>query len=396
LVYLIDIDSIKEIASRYYADTKLLKKRFFVSKISFDMEPRIKVIKGFRGLGKTTALMHLMSAKSIYFSMDHAKIVNEKLYDLGKMCIENGYKVLLIDEIHRYSNWENELKSLHDEFKKINFVVSGSAPLAFNPDRRFFVIDANQLSLREFVYLKSKDYNKSDSWKNFDEALNYVSNNQEVEENYASYLTGGSTPIFFMHKENTLESVYNSILKSVREDSAFFAKIDGDYIVGMERALNIIANSKLGEFSLSSFCKMIELKKFKTYELIDLLSKMKIIRIIKPYVTSSAVERAEPKILFYHPIFRQAISKKLGLIPDVGAMREELAVFAFTGKGYEVHTIKGEKKSPDYVITKGSEKYLIEVGGNSKTKSQLKIANSMKGFQKIVLKEKQLLPLLMF
>jgi predicted AAA+ superfamily ATPase len=393
---LIDIDSIKEISSRYRADTESFKKRFFISKISFDSEPRIKVIKGFRGLGKTTALMHLMNANSIYFSMDHAKIINENLYDLGKMCIEQGYKVLLIDEIHRYSNWENELKSLHDEFKKVFFVVSGSAPLAFNPDRRFSVIDANQLSLREFVYLKDKDFGKSDSWKSFDEALKYVSNNSFVEETYAPYLAGGSTPLFFMHGENTLESVYNSITKSVREDSAFFAKVDGDYIVGMERALNIIANSKLGEFSLSSFSKMIELKKFKTYEIIDLLARMKIIKIIKPFVASSAVERAEPKILFYHPIFRQAISKKLGLVPDIGAVREELAVFAFTGRGYEVHTIKGGKKSPDYVVTKGTERYLVEVGGASKTALQLQIANSMKGVQKIVLKEKQLIPLLMF
>jgi predicted AAA+ superfamily ATPase len=393
---LIDIDSIKEIAFRYRADVELFKKRFFVSQISFDKEPRIIVIKGFRGLGKTTALMHLMNDKSIYFSMDHAKIVNEKLYDLGKMCIESGYKVLLIDEIHRYSGWEGDLKSLHDEFKKVFFVVSGSAPLAFNPDRRFSVIDANQLSLREFVYLRDKDFGKNDSWKNFDSTLSYISNNTAVEENYAPYLLGGSTPIFFMHKENTLESVYNSILKSVREDSAFFAKVDGDYIVGMERALNIIANSKLGEFSLSSFSKMIELKKFKTYEIMDLLARMRIIRIIKPYVASSAVERAEPKILFYHPVFRQAISKKLGIVPDMGAIREELAVFAFTGRGYEVHTIKGEKKSPDYFVTKGMEKYLVEIGGNSKTAVQLKVASSMKGFQKIVLKEKQLLPLLMF
>lgn len=391
----IDVDAIKEISARASTGIENYRKRYFTERIPGDgKEPRITVIRGFRGVGKTTALLGFAGKDSIYFSMDHARIIIYKLYDIGKTLIENGYSKLLIDEVHKYPDWERDLKSLYDEFKEASFVVSGSAPLAFNPDRRFKIIEANQLSLREFVHLSGKEIRPSEQWHSIDGALEFIRQNSGIEKEFSQYMAGGSSPTYFKSGDDTLGGIYDSIIKSIREDAALFAKIDGQYILGMEKAVTMLANAKLGEFSINTFCTALELKKHRTYELIDLLGKMKVFRMVQPYSESFSGVRKEPKLMFYHPVYRQAIAKKIGTKPDIGAVREELAAFALTERGYAVHTIKGEKKSPDYLAVKGKEKILIEVGGENKTKTQLKIP--FKASEKIILKEKQLMPLLSY
>ncbi|HIH10261.1 MAG TPA: ATP-binding protein [Candidatus Diapherotrites archaeon] len=388
----VDVDAIKEISARASTGIEKYRKRFFAEKIHAGKEPRITVIRGFRGLGKTTALLGLLDKDSIYFSMDHARIVAYSLYDVGKALIESGYITLLIDEVHKYPDWERDIKSLYDEFKEASFIVSGSAPLAFNPDRRFKIIEANQLSLREFMHLAGRQIGFSEKWRTYDGALEFIKNNPGIEKEFSQYMAGGASPTYFKSGEDTLDGVYNSIMKSIREDAVLFAKIDAQYILGMEKAVTMLSNAKLGEFSINTFCNALELKKHKTYELIDLLGKMKVLRLVQPHSESFAGARKEPKLMFYHPVYRQAIAKKTGVKPDIGAIREELAAFALCERGYSVHTIKGEKKSPDYLAIKGREKILIEVGGENKTKTQLKMP--IKASEKIILKEKQLIPLL--
>ncbi len=390
----IDVDSIREISYRASTGVEKYRKRFFAGKIRLGREPRVTVIRGFRGVGKTTALLGLAGKNAVYFSMDHAMVVTYRLYDAGKALIEAGCTALLIDEVHKYPEWERDLKSLYDEFKGASFVVSGSAPLAFNPDRRFRIIEANQLSLREFMHLSEKEAKPTEKWRTHGEAVEFIRDNKGIEKEYAEYLSGGASPIYYEAGGETLGGVYNSIMKSIREDAVLFAKIDRQYVLGMEKAVNMLSIASLGEFSINTFCSALELKKHKTYELIDLLGKMKILRMVQPYSESFAGARKEPKLMFYHPIYRQALAKNRGAKPDIGAIREELAAFALSERGYAVHTIKGEKKSPDYLAVRGREKILIEVGGEGKTSAQLKTA--VKTTEKILLKEKQLIPLLMY
>ena len=96
--------------------------------------------------------------------------------------------------------------------------------------------------------------------------------------------------------------------------------------------------------------------------------------------------------MFCHPNLRSAACGALSVQPDVGALREELAVFSLAGRGWRVSTVKGMKRSPDYIITKGTQKAVVEIGGDGKSASQLA------GFdmKKMLITEKQLIPLAFF
>ena len=390
----IDITKLQEIGLSLAASIVNLEKRKFLSAMSIAKEPRIKVWIGFRGVGKTTALLQLMKQENgIYFSFDHPYVLNHKLYEMGKAFFKNGYKTLMIDEVQYYSDWKKDSKALYDEFQEIHIILSGSAPLAFEPERRYEIVQIEPMSLKEFIELQGKEIeDPKDSWQNSDASLNFLANHQWLYEYYSHYLLGGGFPIYFTYQDKTLSAIYNSIRKSIWEDAPLFSSVKGEEIIVMEKILFSLATSSLGEFSINSLTKQLEIKKHGGYKLISLLEKMKILRFVLPHGKGPKLVRSEPKLMFYHPNLRSAICNALGVKADIGALREELAVFSLALRGWHVRTIKGFKKNPDYYLEKNQQKIIIEIGGNSKTKQQLK------GFSEktILLDERQLIALSLF
>lgn len=389
-----DLIKVKEIGLRLSHTVEELRKRDFLRKLKLGSEPRIKVLVGFRGLGKTTALLQLMHNEGrIYFSLDHPYIIGKGLYELGKSFIKAGYSSLLVDEVHHYKNWKQESKALYDEFPKIEIILSGSAPLAFEPERRYDITPVEQMSLKEMIEIQGQKVdNPGEAWKYLEESLSFLAIHDWVYEYFQHYWQGGGFPIYLAYKEKTLMAIYNSIRKSIWEDAPFFSRLKGEELIVMEKLLISLATSSLGEFSINNLAKQLEIKKHRGYELISLLEKMKILRLVRPYGKGPKAVRGEPKLMFYHPNLRSAVCKALDVVPDKGALREELAVFSLSARGWLVSTIKGKKRSPDYFVKKGEEEIIVEVGGAGKKTRQLK------GFKQktMVLDERQLIALSLF
>ncbi len=388
----INITRIKEVSRELAERVRELPRRYFLNKVEVGKEPRIKVLRGFRGLGKTTALLQLMNENAMYISMDHALVKEYPLYDTGETLIRSGFKTLLIDEIQHYPNWKQHTKSLYDSFPDVTIILSGSAPLAFEPERRYEIIEVEPLSLSEFASLNGESIEKTDAWQDIDSAINFAVKHKELHSYYAKYLDGGAFPLFFSHGEKTLKTVYSSIEKSIKEDAIFFGKVDAESIVAMEKLLLFLASASLGEVNMNSLSNTLDITKYKVYEIVKLLEGMRILRLVRPYGKGAKLVRGDPKLIFYHPVMRSAVCNELRIEPDKGAIREELAVFCFASREWNVNTIKGMKRQPDYVIEKGSERIIVEIGGPSKKRTQLKEFSE----KTIVITDQQLMALACF
>jgi predicted AAA+ superfamily ATPase len=392
-----NIDRLRMSALSLLTSVEKLKSRDIVEKLlaSIKTKPRIKLVRGFRGVGKTTAMLQAfghLKEDSLYFSADNPIAKKISIYEIGKEAIKNGFDILFIDEIHTYPMWKNEIKALHDEYPSLIIVASGSAPLALVPERREELIYLHEMDLGEYLFLKTgKRIFANDEWKNKEKAIRFVAANEEATKVFYHYSRIGGFPFSLeMDEEKALNAIYYSIRKSIREDAVFFLKMSKEKVFAMENLLNFLATSKPGELSITSLSYLLHVSKTVVYEIIDALEAMEIIRVIKPYAYGSALVRAEPKMLFFHPNMRFALCHQLGKPADLGAVREELAVFGFCERGWKVNTIKGERKSPDYIIEKDEEKIVVEIGGRRKSPIQLK------GFPEgIIMDEYQLIPLLL-
>ena len=140
--------------------------------------PHIIAFTGLRRIGKTTLMLKIVEdgikkgidAKNIvYFSFDEfkgaeiRKIVAE--YEgLMERDFKKGKYMLLLDEIQKLDNWENQLKGVYDTFgKNIKIIVSGSESLFIKRKSketlagRIFDFKVGPLSFREFLLFKGVD-----------------------------------------------------------------------------------------------------------------------------------------------------------------------------------------------------------------------------------------------
>src|SRR5208337_442727 len=81
------------------------------------------------------------------------------LYEIAEEFHKMGGKILALDEIHKYPNWSQELKSLYDTFPKLTVVASGSSALqmykgSHDLARRAIKYQMFGLSFREYLELE--------------------------------------------------------------------------------------------------------------------------------------------------------------------------------------------------------------------------------------------------
>ena len=91
--------------------------------------------------------------------VDHFQVGGTSLYEIAEDFHTLGGKVLALDEIHKYPNWSQELKSLYDTFPKLNIVASGSSALQMHKgshdlSRRAIKYNLFGLSFREYLELR--------------------------------------------------------------------------------------------------------------------------------------------------------------------------------------------------------------------------------------------------
>ena len=118
-----------ELSNLYFSLPTPTFKRYLFHKIDF--ESKLIGILGQRGVGKTILIKQiaqnykLAQSKILYISADN--IVNT----LSEIAIEFssfGGELLIIDEIHKASNFALELKTIYD-FVDIQVIFSGSSAL---------------------------------------------------------------------------------------------------------------------------------------------------------------------------------------------------------------------------------------------------------------------------
>ncbi|WP_457597155.1 ATP-binding protein [Hydrogenimonas sp.] len=123
-------------------------RRYFFDVVDF-REPLIGIV-GARGIGKTTFLLQYLDGlpieeeKKLYFSVDSIVTSRYTLFEIAESFGNRGGEVLVIDEIHKYPNFETELKEIYD-FLDINVIFSGSSAMSLEHKKA-------DLSRRAVVY----------------------------------------------------------------------------------------------------------------------------------------------------------------------------------------------------------------------------------------------------
>lgn len=157
------MDELLEVSEQLIKTTQIGFNRYLYSTI--DWSEKLIGIKGARGTGKTTLLLQylnqsgLPSSQIAYFSLDEIFFLSHSVLEVVKTFYQLGGKIVVLDEVHKYPNWSKEIKNLHDRYRDLQIIFTGSSIIDISKEegdlsRRAVVYELHGLSYREFLALR--------------------------------------------------------------------------------------------------------------------------------------------------------------------------------------------------------------------------------------------------
>ncbi len=339
--------------------------RYLQSQISWDA--RLIAILGARGVGKTTMLLqHIkleeQEEKSLYVSADDIYFTQHTLIELANAFYLTGGKWLYIDEIHRYSNWSQEIKNIYDDLPLLNVIYTGSSILDLEKggadlSRRKLQYLMHGLSFREYLELGHDIKVASSTLKDIIDHQVRLPMEHRPLEFFAKYLREGYYPFF---KEPGFASRLNEIINTTLEvDLPMFAKFGVSTARKLKRLLYIIAQSAPFKPNMAKLSGDLAISRTLLYDIFTYMEKAGLIGQLRSETEGINLLGKVDKVYLDNTNLSYALSESE---PNIGSIRE---TFFYSMTKVTEHPYVS--KISDFKILD----YTFEVGGKNKGSKQV-------------------------
>ncbi|MEA1969176.1 MAG: AAA family ATPase [Thermodesulfobacteriota bacterium] len=335
---------------------------------------RLVGLTGQRGVGKTTLLLqylknHFQISEYLYFSADDIYIADTKLYDIADEFARVGGKVLVIDEIHKYNNWAQEIKNIYDSFPAMLVRFSGSSMLnllyeKYDLSRRCVTAQMETLSFIEYLELSKKlilpnlsmdDIKANASQISLDLALSH----SNIYSDFQDYLKFGAYPFFMEDRDTFKNKLFNALEKIINEDIPSCNKIDYTKITVFKKLIAKLIESRVPyKVNVAKLSLELGITHPTLSAYLDMLKDSKIFHPIKKY--SVKVSKKPEKLLFDNTNILHAYTDEFGVEVNKGTARETFFASCFSDIFY---SDIGDFRVKDM---------FFEIGGRNKTFKQIK------------------------
>ena len=372
-------------------------KRYFYEKIDFN-EKMIGII-GARGTGKTTATLQYLEnlslpfEKTLYLSADSISMSDTTLYEIADEFSKSGGKVLAIDEIHKYKNYEIQLKEIYD-FLNLQVIFSGSSAIQLEHkkadlSRRAVLHRVQGLSFREFLELKLdknfKSFDLQEILTNHIAIANEITKDFKPFEYFKEYMSYGYYPYYFENQNSYSLKLEETINAVIEIDLPIIFNIEPQYIQKLKQLTALICSSKPYELNITELASRIGINRTTLYSYIEYLALGNVFYALKAKTKSDAVF-SKPSKLYLN---NTNLSANYCSVNNIGATRELFFAMHLRTNHKLHYPPKG-----DFIV---DDRYLFEIGGKDKSFSQIKdIENSFVVADDIEVGYKNKIPLWLF
>jgi len=131
---------------------------------SLPWSERAIMLMGARGTGKSTLFQqyikeNFQTGEALYITLDDIYFKQHTLVETARKFLQNGGKLLVIDEVHKYPDWSREIKNIYDLMPTLKILFTGSSILEMQKSfadlsRRVLNYYLPELSFREFLGIK--------------------------------------------------------------------------------------------------------------------------------------------------------------------------------------------------------------------------------------------------
>ncbi|MDE6654471.1 MAG: AAA family ATPase [Muribaculaceae bacterium] len=343
-------------------------------------DDRLIMIKGARGVGKTTMLLQRIketfgtSRKALYASCDNLWFADNKIIDLATYHYEHGGTHLFLDEIHLYDgNWQRELKNIYDSLPGYHVAFTGSSIILLDAgladlSRRCLPYRLYGLSFREYLRFEgiadfpalTLDDVFSNSHSSELDIIEDMPPDIKILAAFADYRKRGYYPFY---RSGSNGDYYGRIERlidvSMTRDIPAVEKVEYETLYKLKKLLYVMSREVPFTLNVQSLSQKIQVSRSTIVKMFDLLDKGAILRCINSGWKSPKSVAKPDKILFDNTDIMAAITDST----DIGTVRETF-VASMAAPLYRIN----EPSVGDLLI---EEKYLLEIGGKSKTFRQI-------------------------
>lgn len=346
------------------------KRRYLYGQI--DWEQKLIIVLGYRGSGKTTLLLQYLSAiqgKGIYLSLDDFYFETHRLIEAVSSLYDRGYRIFLLDEVHRYRWWSKDLKQLYDDYEDIQVVATGSSILDVsrgNADlsRRASVYHLHGLSFREYLNFQR---NIDLPILGLEEIINQhhvvapeLLDTFDFHSDFRDYLSFGYFPYFLESKNAYHQKLQQTIQLVIDTDIAPFEELQHATTRLLKKLLFVLSESVPFTPNIQKLSQKLETPRNTVLRLLDILNQAQILLLLRSFTKGVSYLQKPEKIYLQNPNFIYLFSPTMA---NIGNVRETFFLNQLTA----VHSVTAPRYG-DFMV---DDTYVFEVGGASKTGEQL-------------------------
>ena len=333
---------------------------------------RLIGILGQKGVGKSTMILQHIKmyddiSESLYVQADDFYFADHRIYDLALAFFQRGGKKLYIDEIHKYSGWNTEIKMIYDQLPLLKLVYSGSSVLDLKKgakadlSRRTIEYFMPILSFREYLNI-SKAWNLKTA--SLDEILSghidFPYGEHRPIKYYKEYLQRGCYPYF--SEEDFIIKLKQAVIATVEDDIPKYAEMTVAASVKLKKLMYMLAQSVPYKPNYTTLARDLDLSRNTLPDYIDYLEKSGLFNALREKSTGDGLLQKPEKLYLDNSniIYALGLDKS-----DDGTIRETMFL-SWTRQMYAVYS----SKISDFEI----DGITFEVGGRNKTGRQIKSA----------------------
>jgi len=357
---------------RTYIRIKKYVDDFIMGEKLGNIENRLIILPGLRGVGKTTMLFqiyeHIRNVKNVsqdrvlYFSTDELKAyLGKSILDVINVYIQNIHRTslaaldkeifILIDESHFDHEWSQTAKIIFDQSKKVFLIFTGSSALnlelSVDTARRTKKETVFPLNFSEYLTLKYDLFPSKGMAQNVrelifkgdDESIESASANENqlmrktlslnkrMDMIWEDFLCYGGFPFGLnMSQIEVHQRIFSMVDRVIEKDVFALQSFNTDTRNDITRILTFLALQTPGGTSDAKLAERLKISPTLVRTILDILEKTHLIFSVKPHGGAGKVIRKPWKYYFLSPSINAAIRFKLGVY-DI-RNREMLGVLA--------------------------------------------------------------------
>lgn len=375
-------------------------KRYLYDRV--DWNARLIGITGARGVGKTTLILQYIREQLwaqpdevLYASLDDLYFSQTTLVDFADHFVKRGGKYLFLDEVHKYKNWSQEVKSIYDYFPGLKIVITGSSALDIHKgtsdlSRRVLLYRLNGLSFREYILLNYKLHfpllTLEQILTNPSDYSNPVVQKIKPVKLFEEYINYGFYPFFMEDQKNFHIRLQQAVNHVLEVDLPAAENIDYSAIHAMRTLLAIISEAVPFKPNITKLSRQVGVSRETLLKYLFLMERADLLLLLSGGARGTARLNKPEKVYLNNANLMFALTKSM---VNAGTLRETFLLNQLSMSHKVTQAEKG-----DFLV---DNEITIEVGGQRKKSKQIaNIENAFIAADNVEFAQQNKIPLWLF